>query len=176
MHGQENQPYYFHMSAVPVFEPVSGKFRGYRGVGVNVTERFQAEDAAVAAYRELENAKEALINRNIQLDIERGRAEKALKAKTEFLATMSHELRTPLNAILGFSEAMTMKLFGDLSDQYAGYADDILKSGRHLLSLIDTMLETAQIEGNEVSLNLQTVDIAGLIEQSVSIVQYAGAR
>ena len=170
MHGQGNQPYYFHMSGVPVFEPVSGKFRGFRGVGVNVTERFQAEDAAAAAYRELENAKEALTNRNIQLDIERGRAEKALKVKTEFLATMSHELRTPLNAILGFSEAMTMKLFGNLSEQYAGYADDILKSGQHLLSLIDTMLKTAQIEGDEVSLNLQTVDIAGLIEQSVSIV------
>lgn len=177
MHGPENQPYYFHMSAVPVFEPVRGKFQGFRGVGVNVTERFQAEDAAAAAYRELENAKEALVNRNVQLDIERGRAEKALKAKTEFLATMSHELRTPLNAILGFSEAMTMKLFGNLSEKYTGYADDILKSGQHLLSLIDTMLETAQLEGGEVSLNLQTIDIAGLIEQAVSIVHLrAGAK
>lgn len=177
MHGPENQPYYFHMSAVPVFEPVRGSFQGFRGVGVNVTERFKAEDAAASAYRELEKAKEALVNRNIQLDIERGRAEKALKAKTEFLATMSHELRTPLNAILGFSEAMTMKLFGDLSEQYAGYADDILKSGRHLLSLIDMMLNTAQLEGDEVSLNLKTIDIAELIEQAVSIVHIrAGAK
>ncbi len=175
MRGQNDQPYYFHMSAVPVFEPGSGKFQGFRGAGANVTERFQAEDAAAAAYRELEQAKEALLNRNIQLDIERGRAEKALKAKTEFLATMSHELRTPLNAILGFSEAMTMKLFGGLSEQYAGYADDILKSGRHLLSLIDAMLETAQVDSDEVSLNLQQIDISGLIEQAVSIVHLRAA-
>ncbi len=172
--GQQ-QPYYFHMSAVPVFEISSGKFQGFRGVGVNVTERFQAEDAAAAARRELEQAKEALINRNIQLDIERGRAENALKAKTEFLATMSHELRTPLNAILGFSEVMTLKLFGELSDQYTGYADDILKSGRHLLSLIDTMLKTAQVDNDEVSLNLQHIDVANLIEQAVSIVHLRAA-
>lgn len=177
MQGQNGQPYYFHMSAVPVFESGSGRFQGFRGVGANVTERFQAEDAAAAAYRELEQAKEMLLNRNIQLDIERGRAEKALKAKAEFLATMSHELRTPLNAILGFSETMTMKLFGELSEQYTGYADDILKSGRHLLSLIDAMMETAQVDGDEVSLNLRQIDIANLIEQAVSIVHLrAGAK
>ncbi len=170
MQGRNGQPHYFHMSAVPAFEPGSGKFQGFRGVGVNVTERFQAEDAAMEARRKLEQTTEALLNRTIQLDIERGRAENALRAKTEFLATMSHELRTPLNAILGFSEAMTMKLFGELNEKYTDYADDILKSGRHLLSLIDAMLETAQVDGSDVSLNLQQIDITALIEQAVSIV------
>lgn len=177
MDGHNGQPSYFHMSAVPVFDIASGKFQGYRGVGVNVTERFQAEDAAAAAMRELELTREALLHRNIQLDIERARAEKALRAKTDFLAAMSHELRTPLNAILGFSEAMSMKLFGELSDQYAGYSEDILKSGQHLLSLIDTMLESARIEGSEISVNLQHIDVADLIQQAVSIVQLrAGAK
>ncbi|MCK9993717.1 MAG: hypothetical protein Dbin4_02237 [Alphaproteobacteria bacterium] len=171
MQAENSPPFFMHMSAVPFFEPANGRFLGHRGVGVNVTERFQAEDRAAKAHRELELAREALINRNAQLEIERGRTEKALRAKTEFLATMSHELRTPLNAILGFSETMTMKLFGGLNDQYAGYAEDILKSGRHLLSLINAMLDTAQIDGNEVSPNPKEIDIDELIDQSVSIVQ-----
>lgn len=175
MMAHNGKPHYFHMSAVPVFDPASGKFQGYRGAGVNVTERFQAEDAAAAALRELELIKETLLHRNIQLDIERARAEKALRVKTDFLATMSHELRTPLNAILGFSEAMTMKLFGELSDQYAGYSEDILKSGQHLLSLIDTMLESARVEGSEVSVNAQAVDVSALVQQAVAIVQLRAA-
>lgn len=175
MTAQDRKPQYFHMSAVPVFDPASGKFQGYRGVGVNVTERFQAEDAAAAALRELELVKETLLHRNIQLDIERARAEKALRVKTDFLATMSHELRTPLNAILGFSEAMTMKLFGELSEQYADYSEDILKSGQHLLSLIDTMLESARVEGSEVSVNAQAVDVSSLAQQAIAIVQLRAA-
>lgn len=173
--GADGKAHYFHMSGVPVFAPGDGAFMGFRGVGANVTERFRAEDIAAAALRELEEAKETLVNRNIQLDMERGRAEKALRAKSEFLATMSHELRTPLNAILGFSEAMTMKLFGDLKPQYAGYAGDILKSGQHLLSLIDTMLETARVDGNELSLNIQHIDISALAQKAVSIVQMRAA-
>lgn len=177
MDGQNGQPHYFHLSAVPVFDIGSGKFQGYRGVGVNVTERFQAEDAAAAALRELEQIRETLLHRNIQLDIERARAEKALRAKTDFLATMSHELRTPLNAILGFSEAMSMKIFGELSEQYAGYSEDILESGQHLLSLIDTMLESARIEDNEISVNIRQIDVSGLVQQAVSIVHLrAGSK
>lgn len=177
MRGENDEPHYFHMSAVPVFDPVSGTFQGFRGAGVNVTARFQAEDMAAAAQRELELARESLLQRNIQLDIERSRAEKALRVKSEFLATMSHELRTPLNAILGFSETMAMGLFGPLSAQYASYAGDILKSGRHLLSLIEAMLESARVDGGEVSLNLQQLDISELIAQAVRIVQLrAGAK
>ncbi len=161
---------YFLLGAVPVFEPVSGKFAGFRGVGADVTARFRAEDAAAQTLAELQQAQEALNNRNAQLQIERGRAEAALKAKSEFLATMSHELRTPLNAILGFSETMTMKLFGELNSQYTGYAGDILRSGQHLLSLIDAMLEAASLENNEVALHPKSVPLAELISKAVSIV------
>ena len=175
MQGHDGQRYHFHMSGVPIFDSGSGKFQGFRGAAVDVTERFKAEDRAAEALRELEMAREALMHRNIQLDIERARTEKALRAKTEFLATMSHELRTPLNAILGFSEAMSMKLFGELSDQYAGYSNDILKSGKHLLSLINAMLESARVEGSEISPNPQQVDISGLIQQAVNIVRMRAA-
>lgn len=171
MQGMAGQKYYLHMSGVPYFTADTGRFQGFSGVGVNVTERFQAEDQAAQAFRELEQAKEALMRRNVQLELERGRTEKALRAKTEFLATMSHELRTPLNAILGFSEAMTLKLFGSLSEQYTSYADDILRSGRHLLSLINTMLESAQVDGGEVVINTKVVDIAEAVSQCAMIVQ-----
>jgi signal transduction histidine kinase len=167
----EGEQYFFHFSAVPVFESVTGKFQGFRGAGVDVSARFRAEDAAKAAQRELEAAKEALENRNIQLDIERSRAEMALRAKSEFLASMSHELRTPLNAILGFSEAMSMKLFGEINPHYAGYANDILKSGQHLLSLIETMLETARLDGSDAFLRVRNVDLAELVDKAQRIIQ-----
>jgi len=62
--------------------------------------------------------------------------EVASRNKSEFLANMSHELRTPLNAIIGFSEVLTERLFGELNEKQAEYLEDILSSGRHLLSLI----------------------------------------
>lgn len=168
---EREQERFFHLSGVPFFDTDTGAFAGFRGVGTDVTERFRMEDSAARARSQLEQAREDLTNRNTQLEMERGRAEKALRAKSEFLATMSHELRTPLNAILGFSEAMTMSLFGELNAQYSAYASDILKSGRHLLSLIDSMLDAASIEANELSLTPQPVQLAGLVRKAVSIVQ-----
>lgn len=165
------QTRFFHLSGVPFFDTDTGAFAGFRGVGTDVSERFRMEDSAARSRSQLEQAREDLTNRNTQLEMERGRAEKALRAKSEFLATMSHELRTPLNAILGFSEAMTMSLFGELNAQYSTYASDILKSGRHLLSLIDSMLDAASIEANELSLTPQPVQLTGLVRKAVSIVQ-----
>src|SRR5260370_31417700 len=66
--------------------------------------------------------------------------------KSEFLANMSHELRTPLNAIIGFSEVLAERMFGDVNDKQAEYLADILESGRHLLSLINDILDLSNIE------------------------------
>ena len=68
-------------------------------------------------------------------------AEKANQAKSVFLANMSHELRTPLNAIIGFSQVLQEQHFGELNEQQADYVNDVLESGRHLLSLIDDILD-----------------------------------
>lgn len=84
----------------------------------------------------------------------------ANRAKTEFLANMSHELRTPLNAIIGFSEMMTQQVFGPLgSEQYVGYVRDIHGSGRHLLSIVNDILDVARVEVNDFTLNEDETDV-----------------
>ena len=76
--------------------------------------------------------------------------EAANRHKSEFLANMSHELRTPLNAIIGFSEVLQEKLFGELNEKRAEYTDDILSSGRHLLSLINEILDLSKVEAGRM--------------------------
>ncbi|HEY3147157.1 MAG TPA: ATP-binding protein [Dongiaceae bacterium] len=87
-------------------------------------------------------------------------AEAANRAKTQFLANMSHELRTPLNAIIGFSEVISNKLFGDLNDRYTDYAGDIVASGRHLLGLINDILDLSKIDLGQATLSEGEVELA----------------
>ena len=84
--------------------------------------------------------------------------EAANRHKSEFLANMSHELRTPLNAIIGFSEVLGERLFGELNEKQAEYTDDILSSGRHLLSLINEILDLSKVEAGRMELELATFD------------------
>jgi signal transduction histidine kinase len=80
--------------------------------------------------------------------------EAANRHKSEFLANMSHELRTPLNAIIGFSEVLQERYFGELNEKQAEYTDDILTSGRHLLSLINEILDLSKVEAGRMELEL----------------------
>ena len=91
-------------------------------------------------------------------------AELANRTKTEFLANMSHELRTPLNAIIGFSELIHRQTFGPLgSERYGEYAQDILDSGRHLLKLINDILDVSKMEAGKVELDESEVRIDQVI-------------
>ncbi|ABS63319.1 multi-sensor signal transduction histidine kinase [Parvibaculum lavamentivorans DS-1] len=99
-------------------------------------------------------------------------AEMANRAKTKFLANMSHELRTPLNAIIGFSEIMSQEMFGPLgSDRYREYTNDIHGSGRHLLNVIDDILDISKIEAGRYVLEEDEIDMAHVLKWSVEMMR-----
>jgi signal transduction histidine kinase len=104
-------------------------------------------------------------------------ADEANRAKSDFLTGMSHELRTPLNAILGFSEIIRDQHLGPVgTPRYAEYANDVHNSGRHLLALIDDILDLAKIDAGKVELQEEAVDIARLIDDSTILVRDQAAK
>jgi signal transduction histidine kinase len=96
--------------------------------------------------------------------------------KSEFLSNMSHELRTPLNAIIGFAEVLTERMFGDLNDKQTEYVRDITESGRHLLSLINDILDLSKVEAGRMELEISDVDLRSLIENALVLVRERAAR
>lgn len=125
-----------------------------------------ANQAAIAIenVRLVEGLEQTVRKRTAALEEAKQLAEAANKAKSDFLANMSHELRTPLNAIIGFSEIMKEGLIGELSPEQAEYIGDIFLSGRHLLSLINDILDLSKVEAGGAELELSEVDIRKLIE------------
>ncbi|MCT9000109.1 sensor histidine kinase [Chelativorans intermedius] len=114
------------------------------------------KDALIA---ELETAKAVS-------DEARRRAEEANLAKSRFLASMSHELRTPLNAILGFSEVMAKEVLGPIENEtYREYARDVHESGRHLLDLINEILDLSRIEAGRYQLNEEPLVLSDVVQE-----------
>ena len=114
---------------------------------------------------------ESEMRRAEELRYERNRAEAANRAKSEFLANMSHELRTPLNAILGFSELISAGREDQVNAHYREFAGHIVTSGRHLLDLINDLLDTAKIEAGEMELNREDVPLLTEIEEMTWLMQ-----
>ena len=123
-----------------------------------------------SSQKTLERQKQELSIANANYQVEKERAQAANKAKSEFLANMSHELRTPLNAILGFSEILQTGMFGPIgSPKYSEYARDIHDSGKHLLNVINDILDMSKIEAGQMRLRCETIDLSPLIDESLRL-------
>jgi signal transduction histidine kinase len=129
-----------------------------------LTEQLSAEKARLLqTVNELNGARHAAVEAN--------------KAKSEFLASMSHELRTPLNAILGFSEIIKEETFGPVGlHKYVDYAADVHSSGRHLLDLINDILDLSKIDAGKVELHEEELSMAHVMDDSLSLVRERALR
>src|SRR5512133_406228 len=116
--------------------------------------KLQGVFAAARDVTERKRLDQVLQEKNVELENARSVAEKTNLAKSEFLANMSHELRTPLNSIIGFSEVLQDQMFGQINGKQQEYINNILTSGRHLLSLINDILDLSKVESGKVELEL----------------------
>lgn len=137
------------------------------GRWVLISERTTSDGGTVSIRMDVTEQKRAQIDRETAMQ----KAEEANRAKTNFLANMSHELRTPLNAIIGMSEMMGQRIFGPLHvPQYENYVESISTAGRHLLDLVNDMLDISRIESGHYTFTPQPVDPVMVIEDCRRIV------
>ncbi|WP_295614020.1 PAS domain S-box protein [Chamaesiphon sp. GL140_3_metabinner_50] len=134
-----------------------GKPYALGGVSTDITDRKHAEEQLNLTNQQLELANQEL--------------HRATRLKDEFLATMSHELRTPLNAILGMSEALQDLVFGDLNSSQLNAISTIDRSGTHLLSLINDILDVSKIAAGKLTLNPSKVALSELCQSSLILIE-----
>ncbi|WP_236953994.1 PAS domain-containing protein [Marinobacter salinus] len=132
---------------VAVSEIFVGQSRYFVGLMRDITDRKRSQSELIAAREE---------------------ADRANRAKSDFLSSMSHELRTPMNAILGFGQLMEYD--GDLPEEHQDSVKEILKAGEHLLTLINEVLDLAKIESGNIDLSLEPVELVSVIEECLSLV------
>ena len=111
-----------------------------------------------------------------ELDEKTRQLEIANRHKSEFLANMSHELRTPLNAVIGFSEVLLERMFGEVNEKQEEYLNDILSSGKHLLSLINDILDLSKIEAGRMELEAQPFDLPAALDNALTLIKERAAR
>ena len=143
-------------SSVQVLDKL-GHFSGSIGILLDITDRKEAEET-------LRESRDILSAANISL-------EKASRMKDEFLASMSHELRTPLTGILGLAEALQLQTQGPLNDRQLKAMGNIEKSGRHLLELINDILDLSKIEAGKMDLELESFSVADVCQASLQLVK-----
>lgn len=131
---------------------------------------------ALRQYRELRELSEQLNERSRKIEAQNRELANASRLKSEFLASMSHELRTPLNAIIGFSEVLRDGVMGELAAEQQDYVQEIFESGRHLLSLINDILDISKVEAGRMELDIEELELAPLIANALTIVKERAVR
>jgi PAS domain S-box-containing protein len=164
---KDGRELWMNLSLTPRFDEENNVI-GVLGIGKDITDSKLAEEALKKAHDDLERK---IVERTEELRRSKEVAEIANRAKSDFLANMSHELRTPLNAVIGFSEILRDKYFGNLNEKQADYVNDILESGKHLLSLINDILDLSKIEAGKVEFKPSKVNIKELLEDSLIMVK-----
>jgi PAS domain S-box-containing protein len=152
---QNGQQIWLGQNVQPIME--HGQIIGYQALARDITQRRQTE--------------EVLRSQSYELNATNAKLAQALRTKDEFLANMSHELRTPLNAILGKSEIMLEGIHGPLTDKQASSLRVIEESGRHLLELINDILDMTKIEAGKITLDIQEISLPILCESSLQFVR-----
>ncbi|MBD2449893.1 response regulator [Nostoc sp. FACHB-152] len=140
----------------------NGMVIGYIGTMMDITERKQAE-------AKVKHTNEALTKANTELA-------RATRLKDEFLANMSHELRTPLNAILGMSEGLQEAVFGSINERQIKAISTIERSGRHLLELINDILDLSKIESGKLELQLGDIWVKSLCDASLAFIKQMASK
>lgn len=151
----------------PVFD-TQGKYLGRRGSNRDITDR---KLAAQALQQERESLARKVEERTAELSASNADLSRALRARDEFLATMSHELRSPLNSILSLTEILQEGVYGDLTQQQRKSLQSIGESGKHLLDLINDILDLSKIEAGKLSLAVQTVWVSDISHSSIRLVR-----
>ena len=179
--AKDNTPIPVLISAAVLYD-AEGNEAGTVGFNKDLRQRKRVEEELRESHEKLEEYSHTLEEKVEQrtADLARAKteaeearvvAEEASRAKSAFLANMSHELRTPLNAIVGFSQVLLEKMFGELNDKQEDYVDDILTSGKHLLNLINSILDLSKVEAGKLELEVDVLDLRQLLEVSLVMVK-----
>jgi len=137
---------------------------GFLIIGTDISEQKRAE-------QERANLEQQLRRKNLELERETRRAIAASKMKSEFLANMSHELRTPLNGIIGFTEMLHDEVVGPVPPEHKEYLADILASAKHLLQLINDILDLSKIEAGKMEFQPEDIDLSDIVGEVCTILK-----
>lgn len=171
VHGQRKDGHVFPIEIkISSFMTAEGEM-AFVGLIRDRTSRTKTRQTLVDANANLTRRVEELKKTRDELRAAKLIAEAADKSKSEFLANMSHELRTPLNAVIGFSEVMLTGAFGEMNEKYTDYSTCILDSGRHLLSLINDILDISKVEAGQFELHQSDVTVVEAVAASHRLIK-----